>query len=136
MIHIDRCKVLFDHIDFLEDKLNTSEVFFVGGCVRDLLLGIKHDPLDIDLTMSGTPGEIWEKMSDDGLSRFKTDKFGTITLIPKKNKKLQYEITPFRTEWGYADFRHPEEITWSNDLLADSARRDFSINCLYWVMFY
>lgn len=132
MIHFDRCSVLFQHLEFLEQQLRTKEVFFVWWCVRDLLLGIEQQPTDIDLTMGGSPDQIWSRMDEKWVSRFKTDKFGTITLIPHKNKKIQYEITPFRTEWGYADFRHPEQITRSNSLLADSARRDFTINCLYW----
>jgi tRNA nucleotidyltransferase/poly(A) polymerase len=42
-----------------------------------------------------------------------------------------YEITPFREESGYADNRHPEHIVWSNNLIADSQRRDFTINAFY-----
>lgn len=37
-----------------------------------------------------------------------------------------------RTESNYEDFRHPDEIVWSNDLLLDSKRRDFTINCMYY----
>ena len=45
---------------------------------------------------------------------------------------IKYELTPLRTESNYEDFRHPEEITRSNDLLLDSQRRDFTINCMYY----
>jgi tRNA nucleotidyltransferase (CCA-adding enzyme) len=45
---------------------------------------------------------------------------------------ISYEITPFRQEWGYEDFRHPWEIQWSDSLLDDAKRRDFTINCLYY----
>ncbi len=45
---------------------------------------------------------------------------------------ISYEITPFRQEWGYEDFRHPGEIQWSDSLLDDAKRRDFTINCLYY----
>jgi hypothetical protein len=41
-------------------------------------------------------------------------------------------LTPLRTEGKYDDFRHPGEIEWSNDLLLDSNRRDFTINCMYY----
>ena len=45
---------------------------------------------------------------------------------------MKYELTPLRTESNYEDFRHPGEITRSNDLLLDSKRRDFTINCMYY----
>ena len=61
-----------------------------------------------------------------------TEKFGTITLIPKDNKELKYELTPLRTENQYSDNRHPEKINWQDDILLDSDRRDFSINCIYY----
>ncbi|MFA6256668.1 MAG: HD domain-containing protein, partial [Candidatus Absconditabacterales bacterium] len=74
-----------------------------------------------------------------GFSHFMTEKFGTITLIKKKGKgetkdkqEIKYELTPLRTENDYEDFRHPGEITRSNDVLLDSNRRDFTINCMYY----
>lgn len=45
---------------------------------------------------------------------------------------VKYELTPLRTEGKYDDFRHPGEIERSNDLLLDSNRRDFTINCIYY----
>jgi tRNA nucleotidyltransferase/poly(A) polymerase len=53
-------------------------------------------------------------------------------LIPKENKELKYELTPLRTENEYSDNRHPESINRQNDILLDSNRRDFSINCIYY----
>jgi tRNA nucleotidyltransferase/poly(A) polymerase len=53
-------------------------------------------------------------------------------LIPKDNKNIKYELTPLRTENEYSDNRHPEKINWQNDILLDSDRRDFSINCIYY----
>jgi len=46
--------------------------------------------------------------------------------------EMKYELTPLRTEGKYDDFRHPGEIEWSNDVLLDSQRRDFTINCIYY----
>ena len=46
--------------------------------------------------------------------------------------EIKYELTPLRTESDYEDFRHPGEITRSNDVLLDSNRRDFTINCMYY----
>ena len=70
------------------------------------------------------------------ISIFRTEKFGTMSIVRSlgnsdDNNKITYEITPFREESGYADNRHPEKIIWSQDLLADAGRRDFTINCLY-----
>jgi tRNA nucleotidyltransferase (CCA-adding enzyme) len=63
---------------------------------------------------------------------FITEKFGTITLIPKDNGELKYELTPLRMENDYSDNRHPEKINWHDDILLDSNRRDFSINSIYY----
>jgi tRNA nucleotidyltransferase (CCA-adding enzyme) len=53
-------------------------------------------------------------------------------IVNPKSQQVSYEITPFRCEWGYEDFRHPWEIQWSDSLLDDAKRRDFTINCLYY----
>jgi tRNA nucleotidyltransferase/poly(A) polymerase len=45
---------------------------------------------------------------------------------------LQYELTPLRTENEYSDNRHPEKINRQDDVLLDSNRRDFTINCIYY----
>ena len=82
--------------------------------------------------MAWRPEEIYEKIKKDDVHHFITEKFGTITLIPKENKEIKYELTPLRTENDYSDNRHPEMINWQNDILLDSNRRDFSINCIYY----
>ena len=63
------------------------------------------------------------------MSYFMTEKFGTMTLI---KEPMKYELTPLRTESDYTDSRHPDIINRSNDLLLDSQRRDFTINCMYY----
>lgn len=101
--------------------------------MREILLGTTKDPVDIDFTMAGNPLEIYENIDKDGISHFITEKYGTITLIPKdKNNELKYELTPLRAETGYQDCRHPGEIFWSDDLLLDVQRRDFTINAIYY----
>jgi tRNA nucleotidyltransferase (CCA-adding enzyme) len=117
---------------FIQKRLKSkTAVFLVGGCVRNLLLTIEQRPTDIDITLTGNPLEIYKHSNKIGLSHFMTEKFGTITFIKKGKTNIQYEITPLRTEWGYEDFRHPEEIHRSNNLLLDAKRRDFTINSLY-----
>jgi len=123
---------LISYFRFAQENLNNKNVFFVGWIIRDLLLNIKKDNFDdIDVTLAGEPNKVFANLNQNAWSIFKTDKFGTITIVDKKNK-CQYEITPFRTEWDYSDARHPDELNWSSSLLEDSIRRDFTMNCLYY----
>ena len=132
MLNFDWLKILDEHIKFLQDKCGTQNLFLVGWCIRDILLDIEKNLTDIDFTMAWKPDEIYENIKKDDVHHFITEKFGTITLIPKENKDLKYELTPLRTENDYSDNRHPEMINWQNDIMLDSNRRDFSINCIYY----
>lgn len=131
MLQFDWLKDLDKHQKFLQKKCKNENIFLVGGAIRDLILGLEKNFLDIDFTMSGLPTSIYNKIDKKGLSHFITEKYGTITLIPK-NKKTQYELTPLRTENEYSDNRHPEKINWQSDILLDSNRRDFTINSIYY----
>ena len=120
------------YFKFAQKNLNNNNLFFVGWIVRDVLLNLRvSDFQDVDITLAWDPKWVYEKLNQDAWSIFKTDKFGTITIVDK-SKKCQYEITPFREEWIYSDVRHPDELTWTNSMLADSVRRDFTMNCLYY----
>ena len=132
MLNFSLLKHLDYHQQFLQKRVQISDIFLVWGCIRDLLLWISKDPLDIDFTCEGKPEELDSRINTEWLSHFKTDKFWTITLIPSKEKERSYQLTPLRTEWGYEDFRHPWEINRSNDILLDAKRRDFSINAMYY----
>ncbi len=139
MLFFDSLKNLDTHMGLLQKKIkDTHNIFLVGWCVRDLILGIDKKPTDIDFTMAGEPTKLYGAIDKKGISHFITEKYGTITLINKwkgagsKEQEIKYELTPLRTESDYADFRHPGEITRSNDLLLDSNRRDFTINCMYY----
>ena len=101
MLHFNNLKKLIPHHAFLTKKIGKSDFFLVGGCVREILLGTTKNPLDIDFTMAGNPLEIYENIDKDGISHFITEKYGTITLIPKdKDNELKYELTPLRAETG------------------------------------
>ena len=132
MLNFSLLKHLDYHQQFLQKRVQISDIFLVWGCIRDLLLWISKDPLDIDFTCEWKPEELDSRINTEWLSHFKTDKFWTITLIPSKEKERSYQLTPLRTEWGYEDFRHPWEINRSNDILLDAKRRDFSINAMYY----
>lgn len=72
-----------------------------------------------------------DKLED--VSLFRTEKFGTITIVRKSpENSIMYEITPFREESSYSDSRHPDEVQWSDSLVVDAGRRDFTINALYY----
>lgn len=108
------------------------QAFIVGGCVRDILLG--RDPRDWDITTNARPEEIIALFPDSfyenlfGTVSVKVDPFLT-TGDPEREHDI-IEITTYRSESGYADGRHPNEITFENTLEADLSRRDFTINAL------
>ena len=96
----------------------------VGGCVRDMLIGI--EPGDYDITTSATPEETKEAFSefrtvDTGI------KHGTVTLI---YGGTPYEITTYRTEGAYTDNRHPDSVSFTRTLSLDLSRRDFTVNAM------
>jgi len=125
------------------------EAFLVGGCVRDLIM--QRDPKDWDITTNATPEEIislFEKTIYE-------NKFGTVgvclpalTIVQEKagmpivsgetiesvtRETLKYhivEVTPYRTETKYSDYRHPDEVNFSDNLEDDLKRRDFTINAM------
>lgn len=108
------------------DKLTDAgfEAFVVGGCVRDLTLGLK--PQDYDLCTNATPEQICQVF--DGFELVKAgQKHGTIGVVVEKTL---YEITTFRTEGGYTDSRHPDWVEFVPNIEADLARRDFTVNAM------
>ena len=81
--------------------------------------------------------KIWKKTSQIWENPDTSEKSNRVSLSDSSDNLsdisvIKYELTPLRTESNYEDFRHPEEITRSNDLLLDSQRRDFTINCMYY----
>ncbi|PIY94145.1 MAG: hypothetical protein COY68_03950 [Candidatus Levybacteria bacterium CG_4_10_14_0_8_um_filter_35_23] len=101
------------------------EIYFVGGCVRNLIL--KTQVKDWDLATNANPEEIL-RIFPDG---FYDNKFGTVGVPIEINKEQQVvEITTYRTEREYKDHRHPERIEWGKTIEEDLARRDFTINAI------
>lgn len=100
------------------------DAFVVGGCVRDSLLGIA--PNDYDMCTSATPKKIAKIFSQYELVRT-GEKHGTIGVIIDGQ---MYEITTFRTEGDYSDNRHPDQVEFVDEIHADLARRDFTINAI------
>jgi tRNA nucleotidyltransferase (CCA-adding enzyme) len=98
------------------------QAYIVGGAVRDYLL--KREIADIDIATSAKPQQIMEifpKVIPTGIQH------GTV-LVRYQNDS--FEVTTFRTDGQYDDFRHPSEVFFVNDLKLDLARRDFTLNAI------
>lgn len=98
------------------------EAFAVGGCVRDSILG--REPDDWDITTSAQPEEVkglFRRTVDTGI------RHGTVTVLIEKEG---FEVTTYRIDGEYADSRHPEEVTFTTNLVEDLKRRDFTINAM------
>jgi poly(A) polymerase/tRNA nucleotidyltransferase (CCA-adding enzyme) len=103
------------------------EAYLVGGCVRDLFLG--RVPQDWDVTTNATPEQIISLFPHT----FYENSFGTVGVVNEttEDQRLKVvEVTPYRLESGYSDFRRPDEVKFSTKLEDDLKRRDFTINAL------
>ncbi|WP_034550014.1 CCA tRNA nucleotidyltransferase [Carnobacterium funditum] len=110
-------------LPIIEDiKKAGYEAYFVGGCVRDALLNKEIN--DVDIATSAFPAEvkaIFPKTIDVGIEH------GTVMVL--KNDET-YEVTTFRTESTYQDFRRPDQVVFVRSLNEDLKRRDFTVNAL------
>lgn len=98
------------------------KAYIVGGFVRDYLIGINSN--DIDINTNATPKELQEIFKDIDLS---SEDYGSVTLMMNK---IRFEITTFRKEISYINNRKPIEIEYIDDLYQDLQRRDFTINTI------
>lgn len=100
------------------------EAFVVGGAVRDMALG-KY-PNDYDIATTAAPHEVVSIFS--GLQVIPTGKaFGTMTLVLGDDS---YQISTYRSDGAYSDWRRPDTVTYLSNLQEDLFRRDFTINTL------
>lgn len=126
------------------------EAYIVGGSVRDLILGL--EPKDWDITTNATPDQItslFEKtvyenkfgtvavvfepvthVTSDIVSRETNNQVTHVTQTENDTQTHIVEVTPYRTETTYSDFRHPDEVSFSKRLEDDLMRRDFTINAM------
>ncbi len=103
-------------------KENGFEAYFVGGCVRDYLLEVEVN--DIDITTNAKPRQVmnlFNKTIPTGL------KYGTVTVLHQHNN---IEVTTFRVDGEYSDSRHPDEVVLTDLAELDVKRRDFTVNGL------
>ena len=101
---------------------NGYSAYIVGGFVRDSLLGIQSN--DVDITTSATPLELKKIFSH---CEIKSDSYGAVALYYKNSR---FDITTMREEMEYLDNRHPSSVIYVDDLKKDLLRRDFTINAL------
>ncbi len=102
---------------------NKAEIYIVGGSVRDLILG--REVNDWDFTTNLPPEEMKKLFPKNS---FYNNNFGTLSILGKDGEI--FEVTTFRTERGYSDGRHPDEVKWGKSLKEDLERRDFTINAI------
>ncbi|MGD1025189.1 MAG: CCA tRNA nucleotidyltransferase [Candidatus Sulfotelmatobacter sp.] len=107
--------------------------YLAGGCVRDLLL--EREPADFDVATSATPAQVMEIFPE---TYAVGAQFGVVLVPPPKPEREEaecamptakaVEVATFRSDLGYSDGRHPDEVRFSQDPREDVARRDFTIN--------
>lgn len=105
-------------------QANGHSAYVVGGCVRDSVMG--RVPHDWDICTSATPDEMLEIFKDyrvieTGLQH------GTVTIVIDKE---QYECTTYRIDGKYSDNRRPDTVVFTDNLIEDLKRRDFTINAM------
>lgn len=113
-----------EHVKRIIETLETAgyEAFAVGGCVRDSIL--EREPDDWDITTSAKPQqvkELFRRTVDTGI------RHGTVTVLMEKEG---YEVTTYRIDGEYTDGRHPNEVSFTDNLIEDLKRRDFTINAM------
>ena len=102
------------------------EAYVVGGCVRDLLLGL--EPKDWDITTNAKPEEVQKLFAGS----FYENEFGTVGVkTSSKDANLHViEVTTYRVEEKYTDKRHPDKVSFTRNLEDDLGRRDFTVNAM------
>jgi tRNA nucleotidyltransferase/poly(A) polymerase len=95
----------------------------VGGSLRDVLLG--RPPADWDLASDARPERLLEIFPDAAYE----NRFGTVAV---RRAGEVFEVTTFRSDHDYADFRRPHRVEFGDTIELDLARRDFTVNAMAW----
>jgi poly(A) polymerase len=110
------------------------QAYFAGGCVRDLLLG--REPADYDVATDATPRQVMQIFPQTFAVG---EQFGVVLVPPESSgatgdlarqgeRRDAVEVATFRSDVGYSDGRHPDEVRFTKDPREDVERRDFTIN--------
>lgn len=103
---------------------NGYEAYLVGGCVRDILMD--RNPNDFDIASNAMPEDIIRIFGEDKTCPTGI-KYGTVTVF---TNNMSAEITHYRSDGTYSDFRTPDNVTFVSDIHSDLLRRDFTINAM------
>ena len=98
------------------------QAYWVGGCVRDLVLG--REPADYDVATDATPERVQQLFPG---SLAVGAQFGVVVVV---EDSAEVEVATFRSDVGYSDGRHPDRVVYANSPEEDVRRRDFTINAL------
>jgi tRNA nucleotidyltransferase/poly(A) polymerase len=108
------------------------QAYFVGGCVRDILL--HREPADYDVATDATPERV-EQIFPNSL--MVGAKFGVVVVLQgsesgdrAESGSATAEVATFRSDVGYSDGRHPDQVVYASSPQEDVQRRDFTINGL------
>lgn len=122
----------------IAEKLKEAgfQAYLVGGCVRDLIMGV--EPKDWDIATDAVPEEIQRIFSAfagataDKQATIYDNKFGTVSVKTGSGDERMkiVELTTFRLEGKYTDKRHPDEIKFAKTIEEDLGRRDFTMNAI------
>lgn len=121
------CKIMIpEDVQNMLDELqkNGFSAYIVGGCVRDSILG--KIPHDYDICTSAKPNDMLSVFKEYDI--YETGlQHGTLTVAGNDD---MYEITTYRTDGEYKDGRHPETVSFVDNIEEDLSRRDFTINAM------
>ena len=100
--------------------------YAVGGAVRDMIMG--REPQDWDIATSAKPDEIIKIFPDNVYE----NQFGTVGVKTRSEDKrvAVVEVTTFREEGAYSDYRRPDEVKFADNIESDLSRRDFTVNAM------
>lgn len=104
-------------------KENGFSLFMIGGTSRDYLLNL--EVLDYDFVSDATPEDMKKFLPE---ANYHFEKYGSVRL---KIDGVHVDITTFRSEGEYLDFRHPNSVKYVKTIEEDFVRRDFTINAIY-----
>lgn len=113
-------------VRYVIDRLEKAgfHAYCVGGCVRDHLMG--RVPYDYDVTTSALPSEMQKIFAGDRVVETGL-KHGTLTIV---RDGMNIETTTYRIDGTYDDGRHPDSVTFTDNLADDLCRRDFTVNAM------
>ena len=122
--------IIPNRVSYVTETLEKAgfEAYLIGGCTRDLIMGI--EPKDWDITTNANPDQIQSLFEKTVYE----NNFGTVAVIfedePSDSTVRAVEVTPYRLEEMYSNNRHPDSVSFSKNIEDDLKRRDFTMNTI------